>query len=763
MDILPDHWNAPGRLTRLIEADGKPWLVYARTEGDLAHIVVRDIDAQTEHALTGAAVDCADLDAVCDADGILAVYNALVDGVYRLFRARPGSTPEPFSQPGAPAVCPALAATDGQPWLAYQSPATDGTFQIFLCRRTADGWTAPVRVSDLPGNNWCPALAALPDGRIAVGWDGYAAGSYDVYLRFAEADGTLGAIMRLSSDDRFHAHLALAPAPDGSVWAAWNRAQNDWGKDNHPYRNTRIFERNFLHARRFVEVRRVFADRVHPVHPVLQDDHLDAVLPAQHHERPRLRSGPRDMLHVALRTNAGEPRGGHRSEKRWQAVALRYEGTSWSEPVELGEAHGLSTGAMDVLPLADGRVFAAACGEGGPAGEKTDVTFRVRLYELPTDGPAEHRLPSVRAATGRLPAPAARPRRHTVEHRGVRYGLYFGDLHRHTEFSFCRTSIDGSLEEVFRYARDAAAMDFAMSADHDHQEQAADRWNEVMRAADRFHAPGAFVPFFGYEWIGGEDNRRHRNIVSARRIPPPPFEAHSGHRDIRDTWATLPKGEALTLAHHTACPMSLLWNQDPGEASDPTFEPVVELFQASRGSSEHPGCPTLQNHFATSGQFAESFRVDGGWVSDALRQGIRMGFVASSDHMSTHQSYACVYATDCTREALVAALLARRCYAASDRIVCTFHAGEAFMGEEIPCPAETVPFAIRFRGTGPIREITLLRDSEPFHTWPGQEAADCAISCDVPAAECRGHYFYARCIQEDSHLAWSSPIWLDAS
>ncbi len=762
MDCLTDQWTERGRLARLLDLDGGPALAYARTEGDLAHIVLRDIDAGAETVLTNASVDCADLDAVAADGQALVVHSVLIDGIYRLVEARPGATPEILTDGPMPSVAPALAAAPGHgAWLACQQADADGVFQIVLRRRTADGWSAPVRVSDLPGHHWSPAVAALPDGRAVVGWDGYAAGSYDVYLRFVEPDGALGDIVRLSDDDRFHAHLALAPAPDGSVWAAWNRAQGDWGQDNQPYRRTRIFERNFLHARRFVEVRRVFPDRVYPVHPVLQDDHLDAKLPGQHHERPRLRTAPDGALHVGLRYNAGEPTGGHRNEKRWQAVCLRHDGAGWSDPVELADAFGLSTGAVDILPLADGRVLAAACGEGSPAGEVIHVQTRVRLYDLPQDAPAQHTLPAITAPTGPLPAARPRPRRHTVEHGGAQYGLYFGDVHRHTEFSYCRTSIDGSLEEAFRYARDAAEMDFCMTADHDHQEQAPDLWNEVMRAADRFHAPGHFVPFFGYEWIGGNDNRRHRNIVSADRIGPPPFDDEDGQRDIRATWATLPRGRAITLAHHTACSMSLLWKQDPGEAVDPGIEPVVEIFQASRGSSEHPGCPTLQNHFATSGQHANQFHVDGGWVSDALKLGIRMGFVASSDHMSTHASYACVYATACTREALIEALLARRCYAASDRILCTFRAGGAFMGEAVPCPDGEVPFALHFAGAGPLREITLLRDSEPYRTWTGDGASARTIELSLPADACRGHWFYARCIQEDSHLAWSSPIWLD--
>ena len=47
-------------------------------------------------------------------------------------------------------------------------------------------WSPEFQVSGGPaatGNNWWPAVAAGSDGTVAVAWDGYARGNYDVYLR----------------------------------------------------------------------------------------------------------------------------------------------------------------------------------------------------------------------------------------------------------------------------------------------------------------------------------------------------------------------------------------------------------------------------------------------------------------------------------------------------------------------------------------------------------------------------------------------------
>lgn len=769
---LSPQWSDHGNHPVLVRVGDSDWLIYQRLGDGAGQVVAHQVGGDDERLVSDQAVDCCGI-AAAAGERVLIVCSQLTDGVYQLHAGdMDGEEAQQITDGTHAAISPQLAADSaGTLYLVYQSADRDhGAFTIYL-RRLRDGeWSEPAVVSDTTGNNWCPALTCCSDGRIAVAWDGHAAGSYDVYLRFVETDLTMHPTMRLTDDEAFAAHANLSPAPNGAVWVAWNRGTAEWGKDNHPYRKGRIFENNYLHARRFIEVRRVLPERVLPVFPDVQCDVLDMALPGQHHERPRLLSMPNGLLCMGFRYNQGEPTGGHRNEKRWQTMLTWYDGRSWSGPVEMESAHGLSTGGIALSASHGGNLLVAASGERETT-SKQDLETRVWQYRcpLPTLEPTPADPP---IEAGRYPVTAKleRPQRHSTSHRGRTYQLYFGDTHRHTELSFCRCSIDGSLEEVFRYARDAAGMDFAMSADHDHQEKSPDLWMEVMQAADRFNVPGHFSTFFGYEWIGGADNRRHRNVISTQRVPPPPFEpdlfveterrGRVGHRDVRGLWGTLERGKAITVAHHTACPMSLLWGSDPGEAADPELESLVEIFQASRGSSEFVGAPTLCNHFDRSGQYRGSFTIEEGTVATALAQGLRMGFIASSDHMSTHQSYACVYATENTRAALMEAMIARRTYAASDRIQCEFRLGSAFMGEAVGAEGESMKTQIRFVGTGPIREVMLLRDCEPYLTWT-PDTEELEIEQTLPTSECKGHYFYARMIQKDTNLAWSSPIWID--
>ena len=70
-----------------------------------------------------------------------------------------------------------------------------------------------------------------------------------------------------------------------------------------------------------------------------------------------------------------------------------------------------------------------------------------------------------------------------------------------------------------------------------------------------------------------------------------------------------------------------------------------------------------------------------GFVNLALAKGYKLGFQASSDHISTHQSYANVLATENTREAIVDALRKRHVYASTEQIVADVRSGPYLMGD----------------------------------------------------------------------------------
>ncbi|MDA2936805.1 hypothetical protein MYX75_00880 [Acidobacteria bacterium AH-259-A15] len=68
--------------------------------------------------------------------------------------------------------------------------------------------------------------------------------------------------------------------------------------------------------------------------------------------------------------------------------------------------------------------------------------------------------------------------------------------------------------------------------------------------------------------------------------------------------------------------------------NDPEVEPMVEIYQGDRQNYEMPGAPKTNTDSDSIGGWRSL-----GFVSNALTKGYRLGFQASSDHVSTHMSY----------------------------------------------------------------------------------------------------------------------------
>src|SRR5262249_14999633 len=117
-------------------------------------------------------------------------------------------------------------------------------------------------------------------------------------------------------------------------------------------------------------------------------------------------------------------------------------------------------------------------------------------------------------AAERADGAALRAYRAAVEGRTAT--IVRGGLHPHTELSRGEGGAnDGSLEDLYRYMIDAAALDFGAATDH--QGGAWPYWWYYnLKLTDMYHVPGAYVPLFAYERSASYPFG-HRNLVFARR------------------------------------------------------------------------------------------------------------------------------------------------------------------------------------------------------------------------------------------------------
>jgi hypothetical protein len=184
------------------------------------------------------------------------------------------------------------------------------------------------------------------------------------------------------------------------------------------------------------------------------------------------------------------------------------------------------------------------------------------------------------------------------------------------------------------------------------------------------------------------------------------------------------------------------------------LEPVVEIFQGDRYSYECAGCPLSDTRNVPENDL-QAPRPKG-YVHNAWAKGYRLGVIASSDHVSTHMSYALIYAEDTMREAVQSALRKRHTYAGADNIILDFSLGEHFMGEEFD--EKTVPPALaKITGTSPLKEVSIIRNNEViYHVSPNQRTAEIHYRDKQPIKGLS--YYYMRAVQQDGNLVWSAGL-----
>src|SRR5262249_18116117 len=276
-------------------------------------------------------------------------------------------------------------------------------------------------------------------------------------------------------------------------------------------------------------------------------------------------------------------------------------------------------------------------------------------------------------------------------------------------------SPDGSLEDMFRYALDAASLDWIANGDHDNGAGREYSWWLTQKWTDAHHAPAAFTPMFSYERSVAYPHG-HRNCMFAkrgvrtlpRRAPPPGAtkkEAPGGVHpdDTKMLYRYLRELGGICASHTSATSMGTDWRDH-----DPVAEPVVEIYQGDRMSYEHEGAPRA-GYDPKGGQ--KPANIAGwyplGFVNLALQKGYRLGFQASSDHFSTHISYCIVLAERHDRAAILDGLKKRHCYGATDNIILDVKSGTHIMGDEFKS-AQPPALQIKVIGTGELAKVEVI-------------------------------------------------------
>ncbi|MEY4513685.1 MAG: hypothetical protein RLZZ450_5807 [Pseudomonadota bacterium] len=352
------------------------------------------------------------------------------------------------------------------------------------------------------------------------------------------------------------------------------------------------------------------------------------------------------------------------------------------------------------------------------------------------------RTEAPRAATPRSSAQAPRVA-NPADKRG--FVTLFGDIQQHSAHS----DGVGSADEVYQRARYRYGDDFVALTDHEAflgKRTGPGEWEYLQSVADHYDAPGAFVTLLAYEWTGKMfPGPGHKCVYYPRRGLP------IVSRD------EVPEGRALVSRVRAlggfSAPHHIGWTGADEAGHDDAGQPTWEICSC-HGCYEHVEHPLGQR-----GELRDQM------VDVMLKRGHRFGFTGSSDShgLLWHHGEArkrdpyrtgltAVQARSVTRDSVMEALVSRRCYATSGaKILLDLTADGTPMGSELS-DRLGAEFEVHAVGTAPLRSVELV-GPEGVLASVAPEGRQASLSARVKAP-----YVYARVVQTDGEMAWSSPV-----
>ncbi|MBI3208640.1 MAG: hypothetical protein HYZ37_07040 [Candidatus Solibacter usitatus] len=708
-----------------------------------------------------------------------------------------------------------VAAVDsqGRVWVAWQG-FRGNSLDILVAAQNGDTFTAESVVSaSRSESDWDPSIAAASNGEVAVAWDTYDKGNYDVYFRRMKWDGSvkMEAPVAAAASPNFEARASVAYDGQNRLWVAYEASGAKWGKDFGAYETTGValYQDHDIRVKCFqgsqamvtsaelkdalpgaAAIRR--ARRAAQESPVrLPDASLASKRPASGTPQPGptpLNSFPR----IAADGNGGiylafrSPSAGFTAlGSGWTQQLVFLDGNEWKGPVPVPNsdywmdmrAAMASTGPGQLMMVAasDHRQTAGvadpanAATKGKKKGKAGDglalAALQSDLFASVLSIGGETRTAALKAApaerTGSVDpevsaerAQVALMRNYRAQVGSEKLQMMRGEFHRHTEVSG-DGGRDGPLIDAYRYMIDAAYMDWGGCCDHNNGNGREYSWWIQQKLTDAYKLGTRYVPMFSYERsiVYPEG---HRNTVMARRgVRPLPRLALSPETpsqpapDTQMLYRYLKHFGGIVASHTSGTNMGTDWRDN-----DPLVEPVVEIYQGDRQNYEMPGAPRSNNADDSIGGWRPL-----GFVSLALEKGYRLAFQASSDHISTHMSYCNLWVAAPTREAIMESFRKRRVYGATENILADVRCSGHFMGEEFSL-SEPPSISVKLWGTANFAKVHIVKDGKyAYSVSPNTKTVDFAWR-DANATKGKTSYYYVRGEQADGELVWVSPMWI---
>ncbi len=655
-------------------------------------------------------------------------------------------------------------------WQTFRDEQSD----VYARRLTGDAWSDEVRVSTSGANDWAPDVAVDSQGAAWIAWDSYLHGNYDVLLGSLNGK-TLSQVIAVTTEPSAQFHTSVAVDGKDRVWVAWDDGGINWGKDFS--RASSMNGSRGLHASRSIGIRVVEGGIVHAPEADLQKIMTGRL--ARYAELPHILFDGDGTLWMAFRHwTLRKP------HEIYHFYATRLTSAGWTVPVRLGNSSGRNTQHADLAAGPDGAVRVIYSSDGRrPKVKPKDAVHSLPYVSYVASLPKAQAAAKVKLKAVELPEPPQaklRRPRHTHKVGDKTYTLLFGDCHRHTDVRG-HSGVDGSALDTYRYALDAAQLDFLGLGDHN---QATGgvwpdglrdyQWWYQQKFVDLFtHAP-KFIGVYSYEHSLSRPSG-HRNILHLKRGAPMRVADRQGgglknpDNQPPNLWKWVEKnvltqpGQQVIIVPHTFAAGPLAdWNWPNAR-----FDCLLEIYQGCRGSYEAWKLPNNEKRGPTQ------TKQPGHFARDALSEGNIYGFVSFSDHGSTHNSWAGVWVEKPTRKALFEAMLRRRTFAASDEIILRVSAenpqtGRQYtVGEDVTASVKS-PLVIKIGVEAPdvILRVDVVRDGQYVYTTRPNARTFTSTFTDMQPKQGKS-YYYVRVFQRDPEnptgdpeIAWASPFFV---
>ncbi len=358
--------------------------------------------------------------------------------------------------------------------------------------------------------------------------------------------------------------------------------------------------------------------------------------------------------------------------------------------------------------------------------------------------------------------------------------LFWGLLHGESQ----RYDTTKNIDSCLRHFRDDKAISFYATSYFDTEKETPnDLWKKASVNTSEFNEDDRFTVFLGVQWKGDVKEEGLRQFIFAKDNKPILRKDDLKSNSLTKIYKTYTPKDLISIPCFTMGKETLYdfknFNED--------YERIVEIYNAW-GCSE---CTEKENNLRPiKGSKKTELGVEEGSIQKALLKGCRFGFVAgglddrgvySSFYDSDQKQYSPgltgIIAKNHTRDAMFQALYNRSCYATTGaKIIVGLYIAEQPIGSELSTFEKPGLVYNRFIsgfviGTQKITKVEILRNNEVINTMrPDTDTFEFSfddfenitkISIKLKEDKPPFIYYYLRAYQEDGHIAWSSPIWVD--